>query len=158
MLRYRQNLRSACRNRYVYFPPPCMIPFQATYGLCIDSKLHVRILYSPIPRFRTLSFPSERDLESTSKAETARRDQWSGIGRVGRMPVSLHLSHFKILHTYYHFSNRFCPFAVIVENPDEKLFTCLRDGCGIVSCRGCKKVCSSSPLSYLAFYADISCV
>lgn len=35
---------------------------------------------------------------------------------------------------------RFCPFACIIENPDERLFTCQRDECGIVSCRGCQKV------------------
>lgn len=35
---------------------------------------------------------------------------------------------------------RFCPFACIIENPDERLFTCQRDECGVVSCRGCQKV------------------
>ncbi|GAA6012212.1 hypothetical protein JCM10207_002762 [Rhodosporidiobolus poonsookiae] len=33
----------------------------------------------------------------------------------------------------------FCPFAYIVENPDERLFHCQRDDCGIVSCLQCQK-------------------
>ncbi|GAA5899738.1 hypothetical protein JCM6882_005425 [Rhodosporidiobolus microsporus] len=33
----------------------------------------------------------------------------------------------------------FCPFAYIIENPDERLFHCQRDDCGVVSCRQCKK-------------------
>lgn len=36
-----------------------------------------------------------------------------------------------------------CPFcveyAVIIDNPDERLFTCLKEGCMKVSCRLCKK-------------------
>ncbi|GAA5916284.1 E3 ubiquitin-protein ligase RNF216 [Sporobolomyces salmoneus] len=33
----------------------------------------------------------------------------------------------------------FCPFAVYIENENERLFTCLREDCGKVSCRKCKK-------------------
>ncbi|BGP18474.1 hypothetical protein JCM10213_001211 [Rhodosporidiobolus nylandii] len=33
----------------------------------------------------------------------------------------------------------FCPFAYIIENPDERLFHCQREDCKIVSCRQCKK-------------------
>ncbi|GAA6031635.1 hypothetical protein JCM8097_006559 [Rhodosporidiobolus ruineniae] len=33
----------------------------------------------------------------------------------------------------------FCPFACIIENPDERLFVCQRDGCKVTSCRQCKK-------------------
>ena len=41
----------------------------------------------------------------------------------------------------------FCDYKVIIENPDEKLFRCARDECGVVSCRACKKpVCSHSLL------------
>ncbi|GJN92531.1 hypothetical protein Rhopal_005561-T1 [Rhodotorula paludigena] len=33
----------------------------------------------------------------------------------------------------------FCPFAMIIENEQERLFSCQRDDCRIVSCRQCKK-------------------
>ncbi|GAA5899721.1 hypothetical protein JCM8208_004545 [Rhodotorula glutinis] len=33
----------------------------------------------------------------------------------------------------------FCPFAMIIENPDERLFRCQREDCEVVSCRECKK-------------------
>ncbi|GAA5969582.1 hypothetical protein JCM11641_008168 [Rhodosporidiobolus odoratus] len=33
----------------------------------------------------------------------------------------------------------FCPFAYIIENPDERLFHCQRQDCKIISCRQCKK-------------------
>ena len=33
----------------------------------------------------------------------------------------------------------FCPFAMIIENPNERLFHCHRPDCRIVSCRDCKK-------------------
>jgi len=33
----------------------------------------------------------------------------------------------------------FCDYAVVVENPDEKLFRCQREDCAEVSCRKCKK-------------------
>ena len=38
----------------------------------------------------------------------------------------------------------FCPFAQCIEEPFEvqKLFTCGREGCEIVSCRKCRKVSS----------------
>jgi hypothetical protein len=32
----------------------------------------------------------------------------------------------------------FCEWGCVIENAEEKLFRC--DGCGVVSCRGCKKV------------------
>lgn len=32
-----------------------------------------------------------------------------------------------------------CSFAAIIDNPDEKLFRCLNETCGKVSCRGCWK-------------------
>ncbi|KPV73730.1 uncharacterized protein RHOBADRAFT_38348 [Rhodotorula graminis WP1] len=33
----------------------------------------------------------------------------------------------------------FCPFAMIIENPEERLFRCQREDCEVVSCRECKK-------------------
>lgn len=33
----------------------------------------------------------------------------------------------------------FCPFAIVIENPDEKLFHCLNDACKKVTCRNCKR-------------------
>ncbi|GAA5986247.1 hypothetical protein JCM10908_006472 [Rhodotorula pacifica] len=33
----------------------------------------------------------------------------------------------------------FCPFAMIIDNPDERLFLCRRPDCRIVSCRDCGK-------------------
>ncbi|KAJ9108828.1 hypothetical protein QFC21_000148 [Naganishia friedmannii] len=33
----------------------------------------------------------------------------------------------------------YCNFGLIIENPDERLFTCQSDDCGIVSCRKCRK-------------------
>ncbi|KAI0083599.1 hypothetical protein BDY19DRAFT_1031916 [Irpex rosettiformis] len=33
----------------------------------------------------------------------------------------------------------FCDYKVIIENPEERLFRCARDECGVVSCRACKK-------------------
>ncbi|BGP26488.1 zinc finger, C6HC-type protein [Rhodotorula toruloides] len=33
----------------------------------------------------------------------------------------------------------FCPFAMIIESPDERLFHCQREECRVVSCRQCKK-------------------
>lgn len=33
----------------------------------------------------------------------------------------------------------YCPWAVIIENPDERLFRCQNDKCLQVSCRGCKQ-------------------
>lgn len=47
-------------------------------------------------------------------------------------------------------SRRFCPFAMIIENPDERLFECQRDDCQVVSCRECKKVRRPSSASSLA--------
>ena len=38
-----------------------------------------------------------------------------------------------------------CPFGeykVVIDNPDEKLFRCDNEECGVVSCRACKKVVS----------------
>ncbi|WRT65364.1 uncharacterized protein IL334_002307 [Kwoniella shivajii] len=32
-----------------------------------------------------------------------------------------------------------CPYAAVMENPDEKLFTCMNEECGQITCRGCKK-------------------
>lgn len=34
----------------------------------------------------------------------------------------------------------FCPYACVIENDQERLFTCMREGCEVVSCRQCKKV------------------
>lgn len=34
----------------------------------------------------------------------------------------------------------FCEWGCVIENAEEKLFKCQNDGCGVVSCRGCKKV------------------
>jgi len=33
----------------------------------------------------------------------------------------------------------FCPFAMVIDNPDEKLFQCLNDGCRKVTCRNCRR-------------------
>jgi len=32
-----------------------------------------------------------------------------------------------------------CPWAVVIDNPDEKLFRCQNEACGKVSCRQCKQ-------------------
>ncbi|WWD08748.1 hypothetical protein V865_006861 [Kwoniella europaea PYCC6329] len=32
-----------------------------------------------------------------------------------------------------------CPYATIIDNPDEKLFRCMNEECGQVTCRGCRK-------------------
>lgn len=32
-----------------------------------------------------------------------------------------------------------CDYAVIVENPDEKLFYCQAEDCGVISCRTCRQ-------------------
>lgn len=45
----------------------------------------------------------------------------------------------------------FCPYAAIVENPDERLFTCMRDGCRVVSCRKCREVRIGDTLQLLCF-------
>jgi TRIAD3 protein (E3 ubiquitin-protein ligase RNF216) len=31
-----------------------------------------------------------------------------------------------------------CDYAVVIDNPDEKLFVCVADGCKQVSCRKCR--------------------
>lgn len=36
----------------------------------------------------------------------------------------------------------YCPWAVVIDNPYEKLFRCLNDDCLKVSCRGCKEAVS----------------
>lgn len=37
----------------------------------------------------------------------------------------------------------FCEWGCVIENAEEKLFRCGNiDACGVVSCRGCKKVVS----------------
>jgi TRIAD3 protein (E3 ubiquitin-protein ligase RNF216) len=33
----------------------------------------------------------------------------------------------------------FCEFAIVIENEQEKLFTCQHPACEVVSCRSCKK-------------------
>ena len=33
-----------------------------------------------------------------------------------------------------------CPWAVVIDNPDEKLFRCMNEDCGKVTCRQCRKV------------------
>ena len=33
----------------------------------------------------------------------------------------------------------FCQFAVIMDNPDDKVLQCLRVGCGMASCRLCRR-------------------
>ncbi len=33
----------------------------------------------------------------------------------------------------------YCPFAMVIENPDEKLFRCLNPDCNKVTCRNCKR-------------------
>lgn len=35
---------------------------------------------------------------------------------------------------------RFCPYACVIDNPHERLFHCMREGCEVVSCRECGKV------------------
>jgi hypothetical protein len=53
-----------------------------------------------------------------------------------------------------------CPWAVVIENPDEKLFRCMNESCGKVSCRQCKKVehlpksCEGGSTPSLLFLAD----
>ena len=38
-----------------------------------------------------------------------------------------------------------CPFAVVVDNPEEKLLYCLNEACKQVSCRKCRQmVCHSA--------------
>ncbi|WVW79864.1 hypothetical protein I302_101834 [Kwoniella bestiolae CBS 10118] len=32
-----------------------------------------------------------------------------------------------------------CPYAAVIDNPDEKLFRCMNEECGQVTCRGCGK-------------------
>lgn len=32
-----------------------------------------------------------------------------------------------------------CDYAVIVDNPEEKLFYCQAEDCGLISCRGCRQ-------------------
>jgi TRIAD3 protein (E3 ubiquitin-protein ligase RNF216) len=39
----------------------------------------------------------------------------------------------------------FCPFAIVIENPDEKLFHCLNDACKKITCRNCKRPVSWPP-------------
>lgn len=34
----------------------------------------------------------------------------------------------------------FCPYAVMIENENERLFTCMREGCLKVTCRQCHRV------------------
>jgi TRIAD3 protein (E3 ubiquitin-protein ligase RNF216) len=34
----------------------------------------------------------------------------------------------------------FCEYKVVIENPDEKLFRCENEECGVASCRQCKKL------------------
>lgn len=35
----------------------------------------------------------------------------------------------------------FCEYKVVMDNPEEKLFRCENvEDCGVVSCRGCKKL------------------
>ena len=34
----------------------------------------------------------------------------------------------------------FCPFAGIIDDPDEDTFECERPGCGIISCRKCREI------------------
>lgn len=40
----------------------------------------------------------------------------------------------------------YCPWAIVIDNPNEKLFRCLNPSCLQVSCRGCKHAVSSSYL------------
>ena len=42
----------------------------------------------------------------------------------------------------------FCEYKVVIENPQEKLFRCESGDCGVVSCRGCKKVVRRSRLFF----------
>lgn len=37
----------------------------------------------------------------------------------------------------------FCEYKVVIDNPEEKLFRCENDDCGVVSCRSCKKMVST---------------
>lgn len=41
----------------------------------------------------------------------------------------------------------FCPWAVVIDNPDEKLFRCENGPCRKVSCRACKKAVSNRLLA-----------
>lgn len=49
----------------------------------------------------------------------------------------------------------FCEFKCVIEGGEERLFRCLRGECGVVSCRGCKKLdhlpksCEGTPSSTL---------
>lgn len=36
----------------------------------------------------------------------------------------------------------FCPFAIVIENPDENLFRCLNEACRQVTCRKCRRLVS----------------
>lgn len=59
------------------------------------------------------------------------------------MPVRLHVSSsvFDELVIERRFGYRYCPFAMYIENENERLFTCLNEKeCGKVSCRKCHKV------------------
>lgn len=39
--------------------------------------------------------------------------------------------------------DRFCPYAAVIENPNERLFHCEREGCKKTSCRKCHEVSSA---------------
>lgn len=43
----------------------------------------------------------------------------------------------------------FCPFAVVIENEQEKLFRCQNEECKKVTCRSCKRPVSKPLLSRL---------
>jgi E3 ubiquitin-protein ligase RNF216 len=51
----------------------------------------------------------------------------------------------------------FCEWGCVIENAEEKLFRC--DGCGVVSCRGCKKIVRNffSPLQWLFLNISLFC-
>lgn len=40
----------------------------------------------------------------------------------------------------------FCEYKVVIDNPEEKLFRCESEQCGIVSCRSCKKAVSHATM------------
>lgn len=52
----------------------------------------------------------------------------------------------------------FCEWGCVIENPDEKLFRCENlDGCGVVSCRGCKKVVRISSVTFSNIFVARQC-
>lgn len=52
----------------------------------------------------------------------------------------------------------FCEWGCVIENAEEKLFRCENiDGCGVVSCRGCKKLVRIFIFTFLMVSLPIVC-